>query len=153
MVHETRVSWPARQMYSEKHPIGRTQIFAAFAAVLSAMMGVEVSEPEKIAEVELPGAEYLGYSAAQLSYRITAGEATLICNIDPILASMGVSGENHTWSSSGLPNAVSIRGSALSSGRQASWATLVLEGLEEARSAELGRIFADTFPPIESEHP
>jgi hypothetical protein len=147
MPHETRVSWPARQMYSRTNPIGRMQIFAAFAAVLSAIVDAEAGEPEKIAEVELPDWEYLGYWVAKLTYRITAGEAKLICNIDPILASMGVSGENHAWCSTGLPRELSLHGSALSSGRQASWATLVLEGLDETRSAELGRIFAGTFPP------
>jgi hypothetical protein len=148
MAHETKVSWPARQMYSRSNPIGRAQIFAAFAGVLSEIADAEASEPEMIAEVELPGSEYLGYSAAQLTYRITAGEAVLICNIDPILASMGVSGENHAWRSEGLPQAVSVGGSALSSGRQASWATLLLDGLDRARAAELGRIFTGAFPPI-----
>jgi hypothetical protein len=150
MAHRHVIHWPARQMYSREAPIGRDQIFAAFAGLLHAATGVEVSPPEKIASVDVPGVdEYLGYWAAQETYRLTAGDAALVCTIDPILASMGVSGEHHVWSSEGL--ALTVRGVALSSGRQPSSVEVVLEGATDERAAELLTAFASAFPAIMNE--
>jgi hypothetical protein len=133
-------------MYSREAPIGREQIFAAFSALLHAATGIEVSPREQVASEEVPGAEYLGYWAAQETYRIAAGEAVLICTIDPILASMGVSGERHAWHSEGT--GLKITGSALSSGRQPSSVEVVIEDATDERAAELLAAFASTFPPI-----
>jgi hypothetical protein len=133
-------------MYSREAPIGRDQIFAAFAALLHAVTGALASPPEKTESVEVPGAEYLGYWAAHETFRLTAGEAVLVCTINPILASMGVSGENHTWRSENL--ALVIRGSALSSARQPSSVEVTIEGTTDERAAELLAAFAAEFPPI-----
>jgi hypothetical protein len=133
-------------MYSREAPIGRDQIFAAFAALLHAVTGALVSAPEKTESVEAPEAEFLGYWAAHETFRLTAGDAVLVCRIDPILASMGVSGEHHTWHSEGL--SLEIRGSALSSGRQPSSVEVTIEGATDERAAELLAAFAAEFPPI-----
>lgn len=147
MSHRHVMHWPAQQMYSAEAPIGREQIFAAFTALLHAATGVEVSPPEKTASVDVPGVdEFLGYWAAHETFRLTAGDAVLMCTIDPILASMGVSGEQHTWHSEGL--ALTIRGAALSSGRQPGSVEVVIEGATDERAAELLAVFAAEFPPI-----
>lgn len=135
-------------MYSQQRPIGRTQIFTGFAAVLATLTGCEPSEPVQTGSEEVPGVDYLGYWAAHLTYRISAGEAALICRIDPILASMGVSGEDHSWSVEGLPGGVGVRGSAKSSARDHSYAELVIEGLPEAQCEALIASFAAAFPSI-----
>ena len=143
-----RVDWLARQMYSRKHPIGRDQIFAAFTEVLAGLTGIDPDAPALTSSHEHPDAQYLGYSAPHLRYRIGAGEAGLVCSIDPILASMGVSGEHHAWSSEGLPAGALVQGRALSSGRQPSYAELTLDRVPEAEAAELRRRFVAAFGRI-----
>jgi hypothetical protein len=151
VAHTRRVEWLARQMYSHEAPIGREQIEAAFAAALAELVGTAVDEPVKIAEREVEGSEYISYWAAHQTWRmelVGAGEAALIYEIDPILASMGVSGEEHRWHGEGLPAGVELRGSALSSGRQNGFAELVLYGLGEARARVILERFAAAFPEI-----
>jgi hypothetical protein len=148
--HTHRVAWLARQMFSRAHPIGRDQIFAAFTRVLEALAGVPATRV-LVSEVEVAGAEFLGYSAAHLTYRIAAGPLALTCVIDPILASMGVSGEDHTWRGEGLASGFVLRGSAHSSARSPSWAQLELGGVSEARFVELRDAFVAAFPVILSE--
>ncbi len=145
---DAKVEWLARQMYSRERPIGRDQIFAAFTAVLAELVGATVDEPAKIAEREVSGAEFLGYWATHQTWRIAAGGAALICTIDPILASMGVSGEDHTWRSEGLPDGVEITGTARSSGREPSWARIVIRGLPEPQARGLVATFRAAFGPI-----
>lgn len=151
VTHTRRIEWLARQMYSREVPIGREQIEAAFAAALSELTGAAVDEPRKIAEREVEGSDHLGYWAAHQTWRhpaLGASRAALVCEIEPILASMGVSGEEHYWRAEGLPEGVELRGSALSSGRQNGYAELELIGVAEARAqAILGR-FAAAFPEI-----
>lgn len=137
-------------MYSREAPIGREQIEAAFAAVLGELVGTGVGEPQKIAERDVPGLEHLGYWAAHQTWRHAAGDAALVCEIDPILASMGVSGENHRWRGEGLPEGVVVRGAALSAARQPSYAELTLTGVDEARAQALLDRFAAAFPEIRS---
>jgi hypothetical protein len=134
-------------MYSPDAPIGREQIFAAFARLLHAATGVEVSPPEKISSVDVPGVdEFLGYWAAHETYRLTAGDAVLLCSIDPILASMGVSGERHVWRCEGL--SFTLEGSALSSAREPSWVEVALDGLTDERASALLAAFSAAFPAI-----
>jgi len=151
MPHETTLGWPARQMYSRSHPIGRTHIFAGFAGVLAALAGAEVDPAAKIEECDVPGMEYLGYSATRQTWRLTAGGASLDCTIDPICASMGVSGENHSWVSKGLPDGVVVQGRALSSGRQPGSAHLTIEGVDAERAAVLSERFKSAFGRILSD--
>lgn len=151
--HTRRVEWLARQMYSREAPIGREQIEAAFAAALAELVGAAaVDEPTRIAEREVEGSDYLGYWAAHQTWRIAVvgGDAALIYDIDPILASMGVSGEEHRWYGDGLPAGVELRGSALSSGRQNGFAELVITGVDEARARVMAERFAAAFPEARS---
>jgi hypothetical protein len=137
-------------MYSREVPIGREQIEAAFAAALCELVGAAVDEPRKIAEREVEGSDHLGYWAAHQTWRhpVVGSKAALVCEIEPILASMGVSGEEHDWRAEGLPEGVELRGSALSSGRQNGYAELELVGVDEARAqAILGRFIA-AFPEV-----
>ena len=90
-------------MYSRTRPFGRDQIFAGFEAVLVELAGCPAGPAQLVTSVENAGAEFLGYSAPQETFRIVAGSLALTCTIDPILASMGVSGEDHVWIGSGLP--------------------------------------------------
>jgi len=133
-------------MYSPSHPIGRSQIFNAFATVLSAIVDALHAEPEKISEEELPDCEYLGYRASRQTWRIEAGGAALIISLSPILASMGVSGENLSVNAEGLPHGVQMSGAALSSARQLSWASLTLTGFDEERGQRLLDTFQEAFP-------
>lgn len=151
MTHTARVQWPARQMYSPSHPIGRSQIFNAFATVLAAIVDALHGEPEKIREEEVPGCEYLGYDASRQTWRIEAGGAALIIALDPILASMGVSGENLSVHGEGLPPGVTLSGAALSSAREVSWASLTVTGLDEERGQWLLDTFQEAFPRAMSE--
>jgi hypothetical protein len=137
-------------MYSATDPIGRDQIFAAFAQVLAGLVEGEVLAAELVAEQELPGLDYLGYWAARQQFRIRAGEAAVICDIEPICASMGVSGEHHSWHATGLGAREIVRGSALSSGRQPSFAELVLDGFDDDKAAELARRFLESFPKFDA---
>lgn len=150
--HTHRVEWLARQMYSREAPIGREQIEAAFAAALGELVGAAVDEPTKIAERDVEDCEHLGYWAAHQTWRMAVidGDAALVCEIDPILASMGVSGEHHVWRGQGLPAGVVMRGSALSSGRQPGYAELEIEGVDEARAQAIVARFAAAFPKIRS---
>lgn len=150
--HTRRVEWLARQMYSRQAPIGREQIEAAFAAALAELVGAAVDEPTRIAEREVEGSDYLGYWAAHQTWRIAVigGDAALIYEIDPILASMGVSGEEHRWYGEGLPAGIELRGSALSSGRQNGFAELVITGVEEPRARAIAERFAAAFPEVRS---
>ena len=151
VAHTRRVEWLARQMYSHEVPIGREQIEAAFAAALAELVGAAVDEPTKIAEREVEGSEYIGYWAAHQTWRmevVSAGETALVYEIDPILASMGVSGEEHRWRGDGLPAGIELRGTALSSGRQNGFAELELYGLEEARARVILERFVGAFPEI-----
>jgi hypothetical protein len=150
--HTRRVEWLARQMYSRQAPIGREQIEAAFAAALAELVGAAVDEPTRIAEREVEGSDYLGYWAAHQTWRIAVigGDAALIYEIDPILASMGVSGEEHRWYGEGLPAGVELRGSALSSGRQNGFAELVITGVDEPRARAIAERFAAAFPEVRS---
>lgn len=151
MPDEIRVCWPARQMYSRSAKIGRDENFAAFAAVLAAVTGEEVAEAEQTGSEPVEGTEFLGYHADRQTWRLVAGDASLLCSIEPILASQGVSGEHHSWRSEGLPGQLVIRGTALSSGREASFAALTIEGVDETRAAELVGVFAAAFPRIMSD--
>lgn len=151
VAHTRRVEWLARQMYSHEAPIGREQIEAAFAAALAELVGATVDEPTKIAEREVEGSEYIGYWAAHQTWRmaVVGAEATaLVYEIDPILASMGVSGEEHRWYGEGLPAEVGLHGSALSSGRQNGYAELVITGVEPARAQLILERFTAAFPEI-----
>lgn len=143
-------------MYSASHPIGRDQIFAAFAQVLAELTGAEAGAQivQLVAEEELPGLDYLGYWAARQQFRVSSGGVTaLICDIDPICASMGVSGEQHAWRAIGLAPGQGLRGSALSSGRQPSFAELVVDGFDDTKTAELTRRFVEAFPALRPEGP
>ncbi|MFV8751962.1 hypothetical protein ACNOYE_15560 [Nannocystaceae bacterium ST9] len=143
-----RIDWLARQMYSRARPIGREQIFAGFAAALAELTGEPASAPELIAHEEVSGAEFLGYWAQHQTWRIRSGTLAWVCRIDPILASMGVSGEEHQWACEGLSAGVVVRGAALSSGRSFSHARLELEGLSADQAEALSARFAAAFPPI-----
>lgn len=145
--HKVRVEWLAKQMYSRKAPIGRDQIFQAYAAVLTAISGVAVESADKVAEEDIPHMERLGYWAARQTWRLNAGDAALRCAIDPVLASMGVSGERHSWRSEGLPEGFEVSGSALSSGRQPGFAEIQIVSPDNAHSSRLGELFVDSFPP------
>lgn len=146
-----RIDWPARQMYGRARPIGRDQIFAAFERVLVELAGVPAEPAQLVSAVENEGAEFIGYSAPHLTYRIVAGSLALTCTIDPILASMGVSGEDHTWTCEGLPAGVVLRGSAHSSGRSPSHAELRVAGVSDERFAVLRERFMAAFPAVMSE--
>lgn len=151
VTHTRRIEWLARQMYSREVPIGREQIEAAFAAALAELVGAAVDEPRKIAEREVEGSDHLGYWAAHQTWRhpvVGAGKVALVCEIEPILASMGVSGEEHYWRAEGLPEGTELRGAALSSGRQNGYAELELLGVDEARAAVIMERFAAAFPEI-----
>jgi hypothetical protein len=153
VAHTRRVEWLARQMYSHEVPIGREQIEAAFAAALSELVGAAVDEPRKLAEREVEGRELIGYWAAHQTWRMEVvgdGHAALVYEIDPILASMGVSGEEHRWYAEGLPGEIVLHGSALSSGRQNGFAELVITGVDEARARAILDRFAAAFPEIRS---
>ncbi len=151
-MHTHRIDWPARQMYSRTRPIGRDSIFAGFAAVLAALTDRPPLRPSMIDSREVSGAEFLGYSAAHETWRIATGEASsgpaLVCVVDPILASMGVSGEDHTWTSENLRDGVRVQGAACSSARQPSWAQLRVEGVSEATFAMLRERFEAAFPAV-----
>jgi len=64
---------------------------------------------------------------------------------------MGVSGEDHGWSAEGLAPGVVLRGSAKSSGRDGSYAQIVVEGLEPGACEPIFAGFAAAFPTIMSE--
>jgi hypothetical protein len=151
VAHTRRVEWLARQMYSHEAPIGREQIEAAFAAALAELVGAAVDEPRKIAEREVEGSEHLAYWAAHQTWRmdVLGAEGTaLVYEIDPILASMGVSGEEHRWYGKGLPDDVVLQGSALSSGRHNGFAELVVTGVDESRARAILERFTAAFPEI-----
>lgn len=154
-MHTHRIDWLARQMYSRSRPIGRDQIFAGFAAVLTELTGEPSRRPIVTDSREVSGAEFLGYSAAHETWRVATSEQAsapaLVCVIDPILASMGVSGEDHTWTSENLPDGVVITGAACSSGRQSSWVQLRVTGVSEASFASLRERFVAAFPAIMSD--
>lgn len=149
--HTHRVEWLARQLYSHAAPIGREQIEAAFAAALAELVGGAVDEPTKITEREVEGSDHLGYWAAHQTWRhplVGRTSTALVCEIEPILASMGVSGEEHYWKAEGLPEGLELRGSALSSGRQNGYAEIEVRGVDEARAAAILDRFAAAFPEI-----
>ncbi len=151
VAHTRRVEWLARQMYSHEVPIGREQIEAAFAAALAELVGAAVDEPRKVGEREVEGSEHLGYWAAHQTWRMEAmgaDGAALVYEIEPILASMGVSGEEHRWYGKGLPGEVELQGSALSSGRQNGFAELSIGGVDPARARAILEQFAAAFPEI-----
>lgn len=154
VAHTRRVEWLARQMYSHEVPIGREQIEAAFAAALAELVGAAVDEPIKIGEREVEGSEYIGYWAAHQTWRmkvVGSEHAALVYEIDPILASMGVSGEEHRWYGQGLGPEIELHGTALSSGRQNGYAELVLTGVEPARAQAILERFAAAFPEIRTD--
>lgn len=148
MTVRARVEWPPRQMYSKRHPIGRAQVFAAFAKALEAATGEAASEPTLIEQIDVEGVEHLGYWAAKLLYEVRAGDVRWTCWINPILASMGVSGEHHAWRLHGAPESLAMRGEACSAARSDSFAELVIERCDPAVIERVRRAFVEAIGPV-----
>ncbi|MFO0560888.1 MAG: hypothetical protein U0269_22915 [Polyangiales bacterium] len=151
MTVRARVEWPSRQMYSKRHPIGRAQVFAAFAKALEAATGEPASEPALIEQVDVEGVEHLGYWAAKLLYELRAGELRWTCWITPILASMGVSGEEHAWVLHGARPSLAMSGAARSAARQPSFAELTIERCDPALAARVERAFVEAIGRVLTE--
>lgn len=135
-------------MYSKRHPITRTQIFAAYAKALEALTGEVVAEPVQTEQHDVDGIEYLGYWAAKLMFELRAREAYWTCWITPILASMGVSGEHHAWTLHHAPSGVSLHGTACSAARSPSFAELVIERSDDAVAERVCNAFIESFPRV-----
>jgi hypothetical protein len=145
MTVRARVEWPSRQVDSERHPIGRAQVFAAFAKAPEAVASEPTSEPALIEQVDVEGVEHLGYWAAKLLYELRAGELRWTCWIKPILASMGVSGEEHAWVLHCARSSRAMRGAARSAARQPSLAELTIERRDPALAARVERAFVEAI--------
>lgn len=150
MTFMARMEWPARQMFSPSKPIGRAQIFNAFASAAAALADTLHAPPEKVGAEEIPGCDMLGYDAERQRWRIDVGAAHLTLEVDPILASMGVSGERITVQAEGFGAGVELRGEALSSARAPSWASLAIEGVARERGEVALAAFAEAFPRVMS---
>jgi hypothetical protein len=134
------IRWPIRPSLLK---VDRDGIVGAYLSVLSALTGATPGEGVCVRTGEDRG-ERVGYYAAQEWWEAPAGGAALCWDLDPIMASMGVSGEYISVSARGLPQGVSLSGRALSSARRPGYATLALEGME---AGPLEALFRDAFGP------
>ena len=113
--------WPIR---TEPH-IGRAAILDATLGVLSELCGAAPGPHVLVKEGEDRG---YGYYAAAEWWEAAVGPATLSWHLDPILATMGVSGEFITLSAAGLPAGMALSGRALSSARRPGYLELDITG-------------------------
>ena len=123
-----QVRWPVRPTL---HDIDRGCIVGACLSVLSAMTGGEPGEQTLVERGEDRG-EYYGYYAARETWEAPVGGVVLRWVLDPIMATMGVSGEAISIRAVGLSEGITMSGRALSSARRPGHAALTLSGVDAA---------------------
>jgi len=136
------IRWPIRPTLLD---VDRACILGAYRSALSVLLGAPAGDARLVKRGEDKGGDYVGYSAHPEQWEAPVGEAALGWELDPIMASMGVSGEHISVRASGLPEGRVFSGRALSSARRPGYATLEWGGDSPPGAVEAA--FRDAFGP------